>query len=386
MFKSIDHHPLIRAYRDEAGAWEKQTYDEWRLAAEDFESLLDRANSREMAAGKVFCAGQAARKMEFYEQAARYYYEAGELLPDWPLPLEGLAAAYQQLGRRVEAESCLNRALKLDGSLIQARLLFADIFCDRNNYKAAEDVLQLGLKFHPSDIGFHCFLGHIALSDRRLDIAALYYERALTLSPQCTEAYTGLSSIRIIEQKYEDALDQIKLALKYNERATGALINRGIIQYTYNQIAEAEATFDYAVSLAPRVSKNYFRLATFYWKQNNILKAERYLRLAINCESYRSHYHSALALLLLRDGKLNEAEQYYRQALLLNSEDVMALHGLSTLALISQDQQSARILITRANSLLAAGKRSLAKKLLERLHPKLQPEAQSQMKPDEPRI
>jgi tetratricopeptide (TPR) repeat protein len=381
MFKSIDHHPLIKAYRESASAWEKQTYEDWRKAAEEFEEMLRRGKSQETAAGKAFSAGQAARKMGFYDQAAKYFYDAGELLPDWPLPLEGLAAAYLHLGRRSEAESCLNRALKLDGSLIQARLLFADIFCDRNNYKAAEDVLKLALKFHPADLGFHCYLGHIALSDRRLDAAERHYLQALSISSEYAEAYTGLSSIRILEERYNDALEYIRLALKYDERATGALINRGIIQYIFNQIADAEATFDHAVTLEPRVAKNYFRLATFYWRQNHIEKAERYLRLAINCESYHSHFHSALGLLLLREGKLLEAEQYYREALLLNSEDILSLHGLSTLAILSDDRQAARSLLARANSLLRSGRRSVMDKIVERLHPKLQP----QMKVDEQR-
>src|SRR5205814_6587831 len=139
-------------------------------------------------------------------------------------------------------------------TLIHARLLFADLLCERNNYRAAEDTLRLGIKYHPSDVGFHCFLGHIALSDRRLDEAERNYQRALTLAHDCAAAYTGLSSIRMLEDRYNDAIDQIKLALRYDGRASSALINLGIIHYAFNRREEAVEAFDRAIGIAPRAA------------------------------------------------------------------------------------------------------------------------------------
>src|SRR5437867_174166 len=147
MFNAIEQHPLIKSYLSSAVAWEEQTHEQWRLAAEEFKALRRRqGDSRELSAVELFCDGQASRKIEFYDQAAKSFTKASELLPHWPLPLEGLAATYRRLGRRSEAEEILNRALKIDITLIQSRLLFADLLCERNNYRAAEDTLRLGIK------------------------------------------------------------------------------------------------------------------------------------------------------------------------------------------------------------------------------------------------
>ncbi|MEW6731377.1 MAG: tetratricopeptide repeat protein [Acidobacteriota bacterium] len=372
MNSAINQHPLIRAYISSSAAWKQQTYEQWHLAAGEFEVFYhQQGGGRELAAAQAFCAAQAARKMELYEQAVKSYQEASELLPDWPLVPEALAAAYYHLGRYSEATEQISSALKLDSTLIQARLTYAEILCVRNNYRAAEDVLTLGLKHHPGDLGLHCFLGHIALSDRCLDAAERHYQHALTLSPEYSDAHTGMSSVRLLQQRYEDALDHIKLALDQNQRDSAALINRGFIYYTYNQPTEAEADFERAIRFAPRAAQNYFRLATFYWQRQDLNKAERYLRLAINCESYRSHYHSVFALLLMEKGQMAYAEQYFHQALLLNPEDIIALHGLAVLALISEDPQSSEQFLTRAAPLLTGGKRTLLTKLAARLHPKL---------------
>lgn len=372
MINKIDQHPLIKAYSTSALAWEQQSHEQWRLAAEEFQALKKGQGAvPELAAAYSFCEGQAARKQELYEQAATRYLQAGEQLPDWPLVPEALADVFRRLGRRADAEAHLNRALKLAGGLLHARLLYAELLCERNNYKAAEDVLKLGLKHHPEEPAFHCLLGHIALSDRRLEAAERSYRRALTLAPDYADAYTGLSSLMILQQRYADAHDQVKMALKINQRATAAIINLGILHYLLDQPLEAETQFERAVRFEPRNAQNYFRLATFYWQQNERTVAERYLRLAINCESFRSEYHSALGLLLFLTDRVDEAERHYHQALLLNPEDIFALQGLGALALLRGENSKAETLLARAETLLLTSRRYLTSKISSNLHPML---------------
>ncbi|KAF0247422.1 MAG: hypothetical protein FD167_3175, partial [bacterium] len=178
MFNEINQHSLIKMYRSKALAWSQQTYEQWRLAGEEFAQLrLRHGELPALIAAQAFCEGQAARKQEFYEQAVSYYQKAAKVLPEWPLTPEALGDVYRYLGKRAEAEQQLGHALKLDGTLIHARLVYAAMLCERNNYKAAEDVLKLGLKNSTGEIAFHCFLGHIALSDRRLSSAERRYQR-----------------------------------------------------------------------------------------------------------------------------------------------------------------------------------------------------------------
>jgi Flp pilus assembly protein TadD len=373
MFNEINQQPLIKAYRSKAKSWLKQSYQDWQAAIEEFSQLRSRHGElAELIAAEAFCQGQAARKQEFYEQALDHYKRAAELLPNWPLVPEALGDVYRYLGRRTEAENYLNQALKLDGTLLQARLTYAAMLCERNNYKAAEDVLKLGLKFNSSEVAFHCFLGHIALSDRRLSSAERRYQRAITLEDDCSEAYSGLSSIRIMEKRYEDALDYIRLSLTYDQKNSIALINRGIIRHINKQYSEGEADFDRVVRTSPRVAHNYFRIANFYWQyEHNLTLTERYLRLAINCESYRSDYHTALALLYLEQNNLMDAERYFRQAIILNADDILALHGLGILAVLATDKEATSKYLSHATTLLFTSRRYLVAKLATQLHPKL---------------
>jgi Flp pilus assembly protein TadD len=373
MFNEINQHSLIKSYHTRASSWNQQTYEQWRLAAEEFTQLKSRHGEMPaLIAAQAFCEGQAARKQEFYEQAVSYYQKAAEALPEWPLVPEALGEVYRYLGKRAEAEKQLNLALKLDGKLIHARLIYAAMLCEKNNYKAAEDVLKLGLKNSTSETAFHCFLGHIALSDRRLSSAERRYQRAIALDEACSEAYAGLSAVRLMEKRYENALDYTKLALHHDQRNTMALINRGIARCLTNQRKEGEADFDRVVRIAPRQAHNYFRIATFYWHHDhNLTLAERYLRLAINCESYRSDYHSAMGLLYLEKNNLMDAEKHYRQAVILNPDDILALHGLGVLAIIGSDQSTASKYLSHATSLLFTSRRYLVAKLASQLHPRL---------------
>ncbi len=373
MFNEINQHSLIKTYRNKALAWNQQTYEQWRLAGEEFAQLrLRHGELPALIAAQAFCEGQAARKQEFYEQAVSYYKKVAEVLPEWPLAPEALGDVYRYLGKRAEAEKQLSHALKLDGRLIHARLVYAAMLCEKNNYKAAEDVLKLGLKNNTGEIAFHSFLGHIALSDRRLSSAERRYQRALTLADDYAEAYAGLSAVRILEKRYEEALDYAKLALNYDQRSAMALINRGIARCLTNQRKEGEADFDRVVRLAPRVAHNYFRIANFYWQNDhNLALTERYLRLAINCESYRSDYHTAMAMLYLEQNNLMDAEKYYRQAIILNPDDILALHGLGMLAIIGSDSLAASKYLSHATTLLFTSRRYLVAKLASHLHPKL---------------
>lgn len=373
MFNEINQHSLIKSYHTRASAWSQQTYEQWRLAAEEFAQLKVRHGEMPaLIAAQAFCEGQAARKQEFYEQAVSYYQKAAEALPEWPLAPEALGEVYRYLGKRTEAEKQLNLALKLDGKLIHARLIYAAMLCEKNNYKAAEDVLKLGLKNSASETAFHCFLGHIALSDRRLSSAERRYQRAITLGEACSDAYAGLSSVRLMEKRYENALDYTKLALHHDQRSTMALINRGIARCLTNQRKEGEADFDRVVRIAPRQAHNHFRIANFYWHHDhNLTLAERYLRLAINCESYRSDYHSAMGLLYLEQNNLMDAEKHYRQAIILNPDDILALHGLGVLGIIGSDQSASSKYLSHATSLLFTSRRYLVAKLASQLHPRL---------------
>lgn len=373
MFNEINQHSLIKAYRNKASAWSQQTYEQWHLAAEEFTEFRARQGEiSALIAAQAFCQGQAARKQEFYEQAVSYYQKAAELLPEWPLAPEALGEVYRYLGRRAEAEKQLSHALKLDGKLLYARLIYASMLCERNNYKAAEDVLKLGLKNNPTEVAFHCFLGHIALSDKRLSSAERRYQRALTLIEGSSEAYAGLSAVRLMEKRYDEALDYAKLALHHDQRNTMALINRGIARCLTNQRKEGEADFDRVVRIAPRIAHNYFRIANFYWQNDhNLALAERYLRLAINCESYRSDYHTAMGMLYLEQNNLMDAEKYYRQAVILNPDDILALHGLGVLAIIGSDQAAASKYLSHATSLLFTSRRYLVAKLASQLDPRL---------------
>lgn len=372
MFNEINQHPTIKDYRTGAYNWRRQTYEDWQQAAGEFINLKRRHALPELAAAASFCEGQAARKQGLYEQALASFQEASRRLPDWPLIAEAMAAVYYALGRRPEAEDQLSRALKLDAKLVQARLTYSEMLCERNNYKAGEDVLKLGLKFNTGEPAFHCFLGHIALSDRRLESAERRYRRAITLMPDCADAYMGISSVRMLEGRKEEALTEINRALNFYQRNAPAFINRGLINYALNRRMEAETDFEHAIRLEPRSAQNYFRLGVFYWLQNqDVVIAERYLRLAVNCETHHSDYQSGLALLYLQIGRLEDAERYYREALLLNPEDFLALQGMGILALMGGEKEQAEAHFAQATAQLLSGRRYILGKISSQLHPRL---------------
>ncbi|MBL8150884.1 MAG: tetratricopeptide repeat protein [Blastocatellia bacterium] len=371
MFKHIEEHSVIRAYRSDSAAWQRQTYSIWVEATDYFAHQRKSKESNMLAAGQSFCMGQASRKQEFYDQAVRSFQMALDFLPDWPLAIEALALTYHTTGRRKETQEYLSKALRLDAELIHSRIAFAELFCEKHNYKAAEDVLKLALRYQPSDAGIYWRLGHIALSDLRLKEAFEAYEQAIRVNPFCTEAFIGKSCVRLMEQDYNSALDFIKLALKHDDTSSEAYINLAIIYHNANRLVEAEEAFSKAITLAPRSAKNYFRIALFYWNINSKAKAERYLRIALNCDDLRSHYYSALGLLMLEYGRIGEAESCFRQALLINSDDLIALHGLTIISWLDGRGDEAEALKTHAKSILKAGKRSITSEILPRLHPKL---------------
>jgi Flp pilus assembly protein TadD len=78
-----------------------------------------------------------------------------------------------------------------------------------------------------------------------------------------------------------------------------------------------------------------------------------------------------MGMLYLEQNNLMDAEKYYRQAIILNPDDILALHGLGVLAIIGSDTVAANKYLSHATTLLFTSRRYLVAKLASQLHPKL---------------
>jgi Tfp pilus assembly protein PilF len=355
-------HPVINSYRQSSRFWGRQTVADWQEVLQEFQQAAWSQSEQRLAV--AFCEGQMLRKQGLVEQAVGSFQAVLALAPGWPLALEALADVYYQLGQRPRVEECLNQALKTDNQIIYARLLYAQLFAERHNYKAAEDVLKFGLKLVPQEAAFYRYLGHLALSDGRAELATKNYQQALALAADDVEALVGLSSIELIKEDYAAAAKWLTTALQHEPQYPGALINQGFIYYQRGKIVEAERAFEQAIAQPARQGQHYFRLALFYWQRlANPLMAERYLRLATNLPNCRSDYYSALAVLLVELGQGSAAEVAARQALAYYSDNLVAWQVLSLAALGRGATNEAQEYQLRATAALAQTKRYLTGKL-----------------------
>jgi len=233
----------------------------------------------------------ALGQLERFDEAERHLRRAVEVAPrnEASKPLENLAVLLSRRNELDEAEALLREALNLapdDPTIVRnlAKLLQAkqqptaalDMY-DRLTLLGGDDVAthtarggllsQLGrhdeamaawrqaLASAPSPsaaFSLHTSLGRAEWTKSgSADAAAAHYERALAIDPDDVRTLGDLASLRIAQQRYDDALALFRRALEQTPDAPRLHAGRGYALYRIGQTDAAIESLERALELDP---------------------------------------------------------------------------------------------------------------------------------------
>jgi tetratricopeptide (TPR) repeat protein len=165
------------------------------------------------------------------------------------------AYLYQGLVLRTEdpdiALANLNRALELDGSLVEAYKERARIFIDLNEPVRAATDLTMASRLDPGDGEIFALRGLTCIRRMLYDAAIADFTRALECLPEDSRILYDRAVTHFLKDDLQQSLADVNRLLQTKPDAGRALSLRGILNVHFGNNAQARADFDKSVSVSP---------------------------------------------------------------------------------------------------------------------------------------
>ncbi len=223
-------------------------------AAKLYQEVL-RGNPKHHRALYLFgCLAHAAGK---YPLASDLFGRALAVAPRQPMYWNGLGLAAMELGNYDEAETCLRRAIALDGQ--------------------AE---------------FHNSLGTLHKKQGRIPDAMAAYRQAIERDADCADAHYNLGNCLVLNKELEQAADSFQRALKANPQFPAAMAAMGQTLRSLDRSADAIPYLQQAIALAGDDAESNCDLGDAFQDVGEIAQAISAYRSALrsNPQSARAWY------------------------------------------------------------------------------------------------
>lgn len=276
------------------------------------------------------------------------------------------ALAAHRAGRLDAAEPLYRQALTLDPNHAPALHYFGILHYQRGEHDTAASLMSRALKLDRHDAACWSNRGLVAAALGHLDEATICYDQALQLQPDFADARNNFGVALQAQGSLNEALEQYRLALASNPAMIDAHLNLGTALSKLGRFDEALASYRDVLAIDPNMAEAHFNAGNAYQAQGRhnaaIASFERALALRadyaeahVNLGSLigrlgdyagaEAHYRRAVALRpnpthlvclggsLAAQGRLDEEEVFYRQALALDPHHADAHQNLAWLLL-----------------------------------------------------
>ena len=247
-----------------------------------------------------------------------------------------------------DAAELVHAALNDDAASRRLLLRKAQVLTARNEYAAAERIVDDLLRSDDRDDAAHFLKGLIALAQRRFAEAIAALDKAASLAPDHIDTWINRASAYLELRRGEDALESVERSLDIDRDHPEAMVLKarilGLLQRTDDAAAylkEMCARHPYDVGLLHELAKLWFGLR----RHDDALRTlERIL--AIAPKNVGAWHNKGEALLY--KGKISEALVCYRNAVAINPALDQSWVGIGTIHLMRRDYQSAIMYLKRA--------------------------------------
>lgn len=236
----------IRARNGRATVAERRR--NWPAAAADWRALLkiDPDN-----AGAHFRLGQAlfmqAKTPQEFKAGYDEFLAAKNLDKEKTVnPYVATALMYDQLGKKAEAQTAFDRAVKEDSGNATTMSSYAQWLIKTGDVKAAEAALDAARKKNPNSLDVLILSGVAARMAKKMKPAEDYFLQALSVAPSNGLALNQLALLLIDQgdkEKHDRALQFALINSKLNSQSAEAQVTLSWVLYQLGRLPEADAAF-----------------------------------------------------------------------------------------------------------------------------------------------
>ncbi len=291
--------------------------------------------------------GRVLFKRHDYVKALDEYDRAHSLNPVEDEAVAGMSAALRSTHRFAEAERLMAAACAQYPQAVGLQAELAEVYCDRRDYKKAQEVfrglLSIAISSAERAVALQG-LGWVAFAEGEYDDARKHFDDSANSWPRLSGVKTALAWAELRRDKLKEADVLCHESLKDDARDHLAHTCLGVVAFKRGDWADAEYHFRRSVEIAP-FDGSYVDLGALYVQLARYGEAEECLLRATELNYYDSQTHVELGNLYLRrwegrkDGDayrkdMTRAVSEFRQALKFDSQSTGAAIGLA-LALAS---------------------------------------------------
>jgi protein O-mannosyl-transferase len=128
------------------------------------------------------------------------------------------------------------------------------------------------LKKNPSDVAYNK-LGAAYVKPKEYQKAMEYFNKAIVLNPEYSQAYNNRAAANICLHRYEAAIPDFDKAIALNPEYSLAYVGRGVAKLTLKKYEASISDFNNAISLDPAQANFYYNRGSFWYDINKPDKA-----------------------------------------------------------------------------------------------------------------
>jgi Flp pilus assembly protein TadD len=201
------------------------------------------------------------------------------------------------------------------------------------DHKGAERVYRRGLEIAPDDAELRNALGWTLFQDGRPAEAVAEYKRTLAADPNHAKSHNNLALALVELGRLEEAAGHFKRSLEIEPRAE-IYSDLGFTMAQLGKSEAARADYEKALELDPKCASAHFNLAVTFVQAGEFGEAESHYRQALAGKP-TAETHNGLGYVLAREGRTEEAVAEFRKAIDVDAKFTPAYNNLAE-ALVKQ--------------------------------------------------
>lgn len=183
-----------------------------------------------------------------------------------------------------KAIAVIKKGLEVDSKWLEGYSAMASVYLSQNKVDRAMATFHEGLRELPNNISLEMQLASLYEQNKKFAEAKDLYEKILEQDENVEPVINNLASLLTDHFRSDENLEK---ALRLTERFKSATEPYYLDTYAWVNVQlgkfdEAELILERVVSLSPNVAVFNYHLGALYAKQNNKVKADKYLEIAKN--------------------------------------------------------------------------------------------------------
>jgi Flp pilus assembly protein TadD len=195
------------------------------------------------------------------------------------------------------------------------------------DHKGAERAYRRGLETAPDDAELRNALGWTLFQDGRPAEAVAEYEKALAADPEHAKSHNNLALALVELGRLDEAVRQFKKSLEIEPRAE-IYSDLGFTMARLGKPQEARADYQKALELDPNCASAHVNLAVGLVQEGKLEEAESHYRQALAARP-TAETHNGLGYVLARQGRAEEAVAEFQKAIDVDAKFTPAYNNLA---------------------------------------------------------